>query len=240
MEASERPPRHRAETSIAVDQEGMMETTHPVVNQKQWQIRRNRLLKEEKALTRRRDALTAKLRAMPWVRIEKPYVFQTRRGERTLAGLFGSKSQLLVYHFMLGPGWGEGCPSCSFWADHFSAFRYHLPQRDVAFKVISRASLKEIEKYRKRMGWTFDWVSSSRSRFNLDFKVSSGKDHESPGISIFKREGNDVYRTYFTTGRGLEVLNSTYGILDLVHKGRDEASLEWPMAWVKRHDDYPS
>lgn len=210
-----------------------------IVTEKEWRRLRNRLLKEEKALTRRRDALTARLRALPWVKIRKDYVFQTARGKKSLIELFEGKSQLLVYHFMLGPGWKEGCPSCSFWADHFSGLDYHLPRRDVAFKAISRAPLKDIEKYRKRMGWKFSWVSSSGSRFNLDFKVSSGKDHESPGISVFYREGEEVYRTYFTTGRGLEVLNSTYGILDLVPKGRDEAGLEWPMAWVRRHDEYP-
>src|SRR5262249_50722289 len=114
----------------------------------------------------------------------------------------------------------------------------HLPRRDVSFKVISRAPFKDIEKYRKRLGWKFDWVSSSGTRFNADFGVSSGKDDESPGISIFYRNGDDVYHTYFTTGRGLEVLNPTYAILDLVPKGRDEADLDWPMAWVKRHDEY--
>ena len=212
--------------------------TNQIVADKEWTRLRNKLLKEEKALTKRRDALTAKLRAMPWAKIRKDYVFETLRGKRSLAELFEGRSQLLVYHFMLGPGWKEGCPSCSYWADHFGGLDYHLPHRDVAFKVISRAPLKEIEKYRKRMGWKFDWVSSSGSRFNLDFKVSSGKDDESPGISIFYRDGEDVYRTYFTTGRGLEVLNSTYGALDLVPKGRDEAGLEWPMAWVKRHDQY--
>ncbi len=175
---------------------------------------------------------------MPWVKIEKDYVFQTAEGKKTLAELFDGRSQLLVYHFMLGPGWGEGCPSCSFWADHFNGLTHHLPQRDVTFKVISRAALKDIQKYQKRMGWSFDWVSSSESTFNLDLGVSSGKDDESPGISIFAREGDDVFHTYFTTGRGIEVLNSTYGILDLVPKGRDEDKLEWPMAWVKRHDEY--
>ena len=106
----------------------------------------------------------------------------------SLAELFDGRSQLLVYHFMLGPGWGEGCPSCSFWADHFNGLTHHLPQRDVTFKVISRAALKDIQKYQKRMGWSFDWVSSSESTFNLDLGVSSGKDDESPGISIFARE----------------------------------------------------
>jgi predicted dithiol-disulfide oxidoreductase (DUF899 family) len=211
---------------------------NPVIPREKWQKLRDTLLKQEKKLTRQRDALTKKLRKLPWVRLDQNYVFQTTSGKKTLAQLFGKKSQLLVYHFMLGPGWGEGCPSCSFWADHFEAFRYHLPERDVAFKVISRAPLEEIERYRKRMGWKFDWVSSNGTSFNLDFGVSEGVDEESPGISVFARQGKRVYHTYFTTGRGLEVMNTTYGVLDLVPKGRNEAGLPWPMAWVKRHDKY--
>ena len=211
--------------------------TNQIVADKEWTRLRNKLLKEEKALTKRRDALTAKLRAMPWAKIRKDYVFETLRGKKSLAELFeGRAASRLSLH--AGSGLERGLPELLFWADHFGGLDYHLPHRDVAFKVISRAPLKEIQKYRKRMGWKFDWVSSSGSRFNLDFKVSSGKDDESPGISIFYRDGEDVYRTYFTTGRGLEVLNSTYGALDLVPKGRDEAGLEWPMAWVKRHDQY--
>jgi predicted dithiol-disulfide oxidoreductase (DUF899 family) len=216
----------------------MAEPKQNTVSRKVWKQYRAKLLAKEKILTRQRDKLTAEIRKMPKVKIDKDYRFQTSKGEKSLAELFGKKSQLLVYHFMLGPGWGEGCPSCSFWADHFAAFRYHLPQRDVAFKVISRAPLKEIQKYQKRMGWKFDWVSSNGGKFNIDLGVSSGKDDESPGISIFSREGSDVYHTYFTTGRGLEVLNSTYGILDLVPKGRDEAHLDFTMAWVRRHDEY--
>jgi predicted dithiol-disulfide oxidoreductase (DUF899 family) len=209
-----------------------------IVGRKEWKKRRARLLVQEKRLTRQRDTLAARIRNLPWARLDKAYEFHTTRGKRTLADLFEGKSQLLVYHFMLGPGWREGCPSCSFWADHFASFKYHLPQRDVAFKVISRAPLKEIERYRKRMGWKFDWVSSAGSSFNKDFGVSSGKDDESPGFSIFARVGKNVFHTYFTTGRGIEILNSTYGVLDLVPKGRNEEGLEWPMQWVRRHDEY--
>jgi predicted dithiol-disulfide oxidoreductase (DUF899 family) len=211
---------------------------HRIVTRDRWLKERGRLLAQEKTLTRQRDRLTAQLRKLPWVKMDPAYVFETREGRKSMAQLFEGKRQLLVYHFMLGPGWGEGCPSCSFWADHFASFTHHLPQRDVAFKVISRAPLQEIEKYRKRMGWEFDWVSSAPSRFNLDLGVSEGPDDESPGISVFARVGTDVHQTYFTTGRGLEVLNMTYGVLDLVPKGRAEAGLEWPMAWVKRHDEY--
>ena len=211
---------------------------HQVVDKREWDAKRAELLAKEKALTRQRDALAAELRAMPWVKIDKSYVFDTVRGKETFAQLFGDRSQLLVYHFMLGPGWTAGCPSCSFWADHFASFRYHLPQRDVAFKVISRATLDEIKRYQTRMGWEFDWVSSAGGTFNLDLGVSSGERDESPGFSIFARDGGDVYHTYFTTGRGLETLNTTYNVLDLVPAGRNEAGLEWPMKWVKRHDEY--
>ncbi len=216
----------------------MSKQNHRIVPRTEWAELRAQVLKKEKDLTKLRDSLTEEVRALPWVKLEKEYIFQTSTGKKTLAELFEGKNQLLVYHFMLGPGWGEGCPSCSFWADNFSGLSFHLRHRDVAFKVISRAPLGDIEKYKKRMGWTFDWVSSSGSDFNLDFGVSSGKDDESPGISIVYREGKEVFQTYFTTGRGIEVLNPTYGILDLVPKGRDEAGLEWPMAWVKRHDEY--
>jgi predicted dithiol-disulfide oxidoreductase (DUF899 family) len=214
-----------------------MKKLNQIVDREEWAKVRIQLLKDEKKLTRERDALTARIREMPWVKM-KNYSFQTVRGTESLSRLFGNKSQLLVYHFMLGPGWGEGCPSCSFWADHYESFRYHLPQRDVAFKMISRAPLEEIETYRKRMGWQFDWVSSHGTDFNLELGVSEGDDDESPGFSIFTREGDEVYHTYFTTGRGLEALNTTYAVLDLVPKGRNEAGLEWPMAWVKRHDQY--
>ena len=217
----------------------MSQIKNKVVSKKEWNELRAQLLVKEKELTRRRDALTTEIRSLPWVKMEEKYVFKSCHGERTLADLFDGKSQLLVYLFMLGPGWGEGCPSCSFWADQFCALKYHLPQRDVAFKLISRAPLEEIEAYRNRLGWDLDWVSSNGSDFNLDFDVSKGDDDESPGISIFFRDGEDVYHTYFTTGRGLEVLNPTYGILDLVPKGRHEAELPWTMAWVKRHDEYP-
>jgi predicted dithiol-disulfide oxidoreductase (DUF899 family) len=209
---------------------------HEVVTLAEWASRRAELLAKEKALLRARDALTRELRAMPRVKMDD-YVFDTRQGARTLAELFDGRSQLLVYHFMLGPGWGAGCKNCSFWADHFASFEHHLPERDVTFKVISRAPLEEIERYRARLGWAFDWVSSFGSRFNFDLGVSEADD-ESPGISVFAREGREVFHTYFTTGRGLEVMNTTYAVLDLVPRGRDEAGLDKPMDWVKRHDEY--
>lgn len=212
---------------------------HEIVGRSEWIKIREEYLKKEKAMTKGRDKLAAQIREMPWVKLEKKYTFQTSEGQKSFADLFDEKSQLVVYHFMFAPGWEEGCKNCSFWADNFGlALPYHLPHRDVSFKVISRAPLKEIETYKRRMGWNFGWVSSNGSDFNIDLRVSDGKDEESPGISIFYREKEDIYQTYFTTGRGLEVLNPTYGILDLVPKGRDEAKLEFTMDWVKRYDEY--
>ena len=229
----------------------MSAVKHQVVSREKWDELRADLLKKEKELTRARDALTAEIRELPWVKVEKDYVFHTVDGDKTLPELFDGKSQLFVYHFMFGPGWEGGCPSCSFWADNFGGLRYHLPQRDVSFKMISRATLEEIQAYRKRMGWEMDWVSSSDSDFNFDFGSTSkkvptkrfpGEPHregvELPGLSVFYRDGNDVYHTYFNTGRGLEPVNAVYNALDLAPKGRNEKEYPWPMAWVKRHDEY--
>jgi len=230
----------------------MAEVNHKVVSREEWNSLRAELLEKEKALTKASDALASERRALPWVKIDKTYNFQTLSGDKSLADLFDGKSQLLVYHFMFAPGWKGGCPSCSFWADNYNGFRYHLPQRDVSFKVISRASLAEIEKYRERMGWEFDWVSSAETDFNFDFGLSINKEPEKrfpdephregierPGLSVFYRVGEDVYHAYYTTARGLEAVNAVYGALDLVPKGRDESSVTpYPMAWVKRHDEY--
>jgi predicted dithiol-disulfide oxidoreductase (DUF899 family) len=214
---------------------------HQIVSQKEWDVRHAELLKKEKQLTKERAALTAEIRNFPWVKVEKNYIFHTTAGEKTLAELFKGKSQLFIYHFMFGPGAKEGCSSCAFWADNFGALHHHLPQRDVTFKVISRGSLEDIQAYRERMGWKFDWVSSAGSEFNYDIGVTGGEwgeNREGPGISIFYRDGSDVYRTYFTTHRGLEIINPTYAVLDMVPKGRDEGGLSYPMAWLKQHDQY--
>ncbi len=189
--------------------------------------------------------------------MEKTYVFDTPQGRRTLADLFGDKGQLVVYHFMLGPGWVQGCPSCSYLADHFDGMTVHLAQRDVTFMAVSRAPLPEIEAYKKRMGWRFPWASSFGSDFNADFGVSFSKDdaaaktlaynygtvpvnsEELPGLSAFyKNEHSEVFHTYSTYARGLDILVGTYNVLDMAPKGRDEDSLPWSMAWVKRHDEY--
>jgi predicted dithiol-disulfide oxidoreductase (DUF899 family) len=221
----------------------------------EWLAARRHLLVEEKELNRMRDALAEQRRALPWVPVDVEYTFDTPDGRRTLADLFAGRSQLLVYHFMMGPGWEEGCPSCSFWADTYSGLEVHLAARDVTFLCASRAPLAEIEAYRSRMGWTFPWVSSSPSGFNFDFGVSftpdqqehggeynyehtSGLGEELPGLSAFAAYDDRVFHTYSTYARGLDPLNGAYQLLDLAPMGRDEDGLEWPMAWLRRHDSY--
>ncbi len=231
-------------------------TQHAVVSQGEWLAARKALLAREKEFTKARDALSAARRDLPWVKVEKDYVFDGPAGKETLANLFGGKSQLMIYHFMLGPGWVDGCPSCSFLADHFDGANIHLAQRDVSFVVVSRAPLAEIEAYRKRMGWRFKWVSSHASDFNRDFAVSFDKSDvdanamaynfgtapahhtELPGLSAFIQDGGAVFHTYSTYERGLDIIVGTYNMLDLAPKGRDEDALPWSMAWVRRHDEY--
>jgi len=229
---------------------------HTVVSQDQWLAARKALLAKEKEFTRARDALSAERRALPWVKVDKNYVFDGPAGKQTLADLFEGRSQLIVYHFMLGPGWKDGCPSCSFLADHFDGAAIHLAQRDVTLVVVSRAPLAEIEAYQKRMGWKFKWVSSFGTDFNHDFHVSftpeemaneavynyaKGKipAEELPGLSAFiKDDLGTVFHTYSTYARGLDILVGAYNFLDFAPKGRDEEQLPWTMAWVRRHDEY--
>jgi predicted dithiol-disulfide oxidoreductase (DUF899 family) len=212
------------------------------------------LLAREKELNGLRDELAAQRRKLPWVRLEKSYEFDGPNGRLSLLDLFDGRSQLIVYHFMLGPGWVEGCPSCSFWADSYDGTQVHLANRDAALVAVSRAPFDEIEAYRRRMGWTFRWVSSAPSDFNFDFGVSSTPEHrateynfrpvdepmdESPGLSVFARDdAGDVFHTYSTYSRGLEPFNAAYQLLDLTPKGRDEQDLPWTMAWLRRHDSY--
>lgn len=208
------------------------------------------LLLREKAHLRERDALAAARRRLPPVPVAEDYRFVTEAGEATLAGLFGPSSQLAVYHFMFGPDWAEGCPSCSFWADAFDGMLPHLAARDVAFVAVSRAPLDRLLAYRRRMGWRFPWVSATGEAFSRDHGVTLPPEGgaynfgariakgEMPGLSVFLREGGAVFHTYSTYARGLEAFNPVYQILDLVPKGRDEAGLPWPMAWVRRHDRY--
>jgi predicted dithiol-disulfide oxidoreductase (DUF899 family) len=234
-----------------------MTMQHTVVSQDQWLAARKALLAKEKEFTRARDALSAERRTLPWVKIDKNYVFDGPAGKQSLADLFDGRSQLIVYHFMLGPGWKEGCPSCSYLADHFDGAAIHLAQRDVTFVVVSRAPRAEIEAYQQRMGWKFKWVSSFGTDFNHDFHVSftpeekaGGKveynysmtefpSEEAPGLSVFaKGENGAVFHTYSSYARGLDILVGAYNFLDFVPKGRDEDTLPWSMAWVRRHDEY--
>ena len=228
-----------------------------VVSQDQWLAARKQLLKKEKEFTKLRDELSRERRELPWKKVEKPYSFQGPKGKETLAELFDGRNQLIVYHFMLGPGWKEGCPSCSFLADHFNPSVVHLAQRDVTLMAVSRAPLPEIEVFKKRMGWGFKWVSSSGSDFNYDYRVSFTKDQlakgeaaynfgtqtvtseEWPGASVFcKGAGDEIFHTYSTYSRGLDILIGAYNFLDLTPKGRDEEGLKHGMAWVRHHDRY--
>jgi predicted dithiol-disulfide oxidoreductase (DUF899 family) len=228
---------------------------HKVVSQDEWLAARKALLAKEKEFTTARDALSKQRRDLPWVKIEKNYVFDRPGGKETLTDLFGGKNQLVVYHFMLGPGWTAGCPSCSYLADHFDGANIHLAQRDVSLVVVSRAPLAEIEAYQKRMGWKFKWVSSYGTDFNHDFGVSFSKEEmagevdynyakgkfpseEAPGLSAFIKNDGAVFHTYSAYARGLDILLGTYNFLDMAPKGRDEDALPWSMAWVRRHDEY--
>jgi predicted dithiol-disulfide oxidoreductase (DUF899 family) len=230
---------------------------HPVVTSDQWIARRRALLAREKELTRLRDQVAAERRALPWARLEKDYVFDAPEGRRALADLFEGRRQLLVQHFMLGPGWEQGCQSCSFMADHLGGMAVHLAHRDVTLLVVSRAPLAEIERFRARMGWRFKWVSSHGNDFNHDFRVSFTPEEraagqvdynfgpttfpseEAPGISVFyKDDAGAVYRSYSTYGRGVEAMMGTYELLDLTPKGRDEHNPAYPMDWVRHHDRY--
>lgn len=225
-----------------------------IVSREAWLTARKALLAKEKDFTRQRDALSAERRALPWVEVEQAYVFDGPNGKETLSDLFAGSSQLIVYHFMFGSDWEEGCPSCSFWADNYNGITIHLKHRDVQLVAVSRAPLAKLEAYRKRMGWGFKWVSSYGNDFNRDYHVSftpeerqtgfynfepRGFGAEAPGLSVFiKGENGAIYHTYSCYARGLDALNGAYQMLDLVPKGRDEAGLPYTMAWVRRHDRY--
>jgi predicted dithiol-disulfide oxidoreductase (DUF899 family) len=228
-----------------------------IVSREEWLAERKALLAKEKELTRLSDRIAEERRALPWVRVGKDYVFETQAGRCGLADLFAGRSQLLVQHFMLGPGWKQGCPSCSFMADHTDGMAAHLAARGVSLVAVSRAPLTEIERFRRRMGWQFPWVSSNASDFNYDFGVSFTADElargeihynyaatsdvqeELPGISVFyKTEAGQVFHTYSTYGRGVEVMMGTYRMLDLVPEGRAEREVPYKMEWVRHHDRY--
>jgi len=230
--------------------------TRKVVSQKEWLAARKQLLVKEKKFSKLRDALNLQRRELPWVKIEKEYVFAGPTGQVTLGDLFCGKSQLIIYHFMFGPSWGEGCEHCSFWADHFDSVNFHIGARDTVFAVISRAPWKEIAPFKKRMGWRFKWLSSFNTDFNFDFNVSftpeqlkNGKAiynyapldmniDEREGVSAFYRDrSGDTYHTYSSYERGIDLMNTTYNFLDLTAKGRDE-NPEATQDWVRYHDKY--
>ncbi|HEV2252055.1 MAG TPA: DUF899 domain-containing protein [Streptosporangiaceae bacterium] len=222
----------------------------------EWRAARLALLGREKELTRLRDEVAAERRRLPWMRLDKQYDFDGPDGTVAMRDLFDSHSQLIVYHFMFGPGWAEGCPLCSFWADSFNAMPVHLAHRDAAFVAVSRAPFPQIDAYRRRMGWSFRWYSSAPGEFNYDFGVSATPEQrrqggeynfrhvaepmeESPGLSVFATDDQgEIFHTYSTYSRGLDPINSGYQLLDLTPKGRDEKDLPWTMAWVRRHDAY--
>jgi predicted dithiol-disulfide oxidoreductase (DUF899 family) len=230
---------------------------HRIVSETEWLAARKAHLAKEKEFTRVRDELSRQRRELPWVKVDKTYVFDGPRGKETLAELFDGRSQLLVYHFMLGPGWEEGCKSCSLLADHFDGAAVHIAHRDVTFLAVSRAPLPQIEAFKRRMGWGFKWVSSFGSDFNHDYHVSFSKDEmaqgkvfynyatsefpseEAPGASVFYKDADgQVFHTYSAYARGLDILIGAYNYLDLVPKGRDEEALPFTMAWVRHHDRY--
>ncbi|WP_119389321.1 DUF899 domain-containing protein [Taklimakanibacter lacteus] len=231
--------------------------SHRIVSREQWVAERKKLLAREKELTRFRDEVARERRQLPWMRIDKDYVFEAPTGRLRLGQLFDGRRQLLVQHFMLGPGWEEGCPSCSYMADHSDGMNVHLAHRDVTFIAVSRAPFAEIERFRRRMGWKFTWVSSFGSDFNYDFGVSFTPDEvagdacrynygtsshcyeELPGISVFiKDEADTIFHAYSTYARGVEVMMGTYSMLDLTPEGRGERDVDHKMEWVRHHDRY--
>jgi predicted dithiol-disulfide oxidoreductase (DUF899 family) len=228
-----------------------------IVSREEWLAARKKLLDKEKQLTHQHDAVAEERRQLPWLKVEKNYVFDSPTGKKTLADLFEGQSQLIIYHFMFGPDWKEGCPSCSFNMDHTDPAVVHLAQRDVSFVAVSRAPLSKIGPFKKRLGWKFNWVSSYGTDFNYDFHVSftpeqlaKGKveynfdlmefpSAEAPGLSVFyKDKGGNIYHTYSAYARGSESTINAYNYLDFVPKGRDEDALPFTMAWVRHHDRY--
>jgi predicted dithiol-disulfide oxidoreductase (DUF899 family) len=230
---------------------------HQVVSRQEWLAARKALLAKEKKLTHDRDAVAAERRALPWVKVDKNYVFDSPTGKKTLADLFDGRSQLIIYHFMFGPEWNEGCPSCSFNMDHTDPALVHLAQRDVSFAAVSRAPISKIEPFKKRMGWHFPWVSSYDTDFNYDYRTSFTQEEmakgkvdynfdmvefpsaEAPGISVFYKDSSGrIFHTYSAYARGSENTINTYNYLDYAPKGRDEDHLPFSMAWVRHHDRY--
>ena len=234
-----------------------MTNTPQIVNREAWLQARLAHLEDEKLFTRQRDELSRQRRDLPWLEITEDYRFEGPAGEISLADLFDGHDQLVIYHFMFGPDWEEGCPACSFWADNYAGIGVHLAARDTALVTIARAALAEITAYKTRMGWQFPWYSSANSTFNFDMNVSATEadiaggtatynhgtqapfGEESAGISVFSRTNDGrIFLSYQTFARGLDMLNGAYHLLDLTPKGRDEDDLDFTMAWLCRHDAY--
>ncbi len=221
---------------------------HEIVDRDEWLARRVELLAAEKAHQRERDALAARRRELPWVRVDTEYTFDTPDGSRTLAELFDGRSQLITYHFMYGPDWETGCQSCSFWADSVSGNMEHLAHRDTGYVNVSNAPLETLLAFRDRMGWDMPWVSAGGTSFMADFGLAGATTYnyvpqdqpndEAPGLSAFVMADGEVYHSYSTYARGLEPFNAAYALLDMTAKGRDEGDLPWTMAWLRRHDEY--
>jgi predicted dithiol-disulfide oxidoreductase (DUF899 family) len=227
---------------------------HPIVSRDEWLKARKAHLKNEKSLTHLRDLVNEERRALPWVKVDKEYVFDTPAGKKTLAELFGKNSQLIVYHFMWRWDLGQGCDGCSFLCDHVDGANQHIKHHDVSFVAVSRGKLPDLLAYKKRMGWQFDLISSYGSDFNYDYHVSFTEDelakgkvyynyemtsegfNELPGISVFFRDDRgDIFHTYSSYARGGDILIGAHNFLDLTPKGRNE---EGTMNWMKRHDEY--
>jgi predicted dithiol-disulfide oxidoreductase (DUF899 family) len=230
---------------------------HRIVTREEWIDARKAHLAHEKEFTRARDRLSEERRALPWVKVDKAYAFDGADGKATLADLFKGRSQLVVQHFMFAPDWNEGCKSCSFWADGFERMIPHLAARDTALVAVSRAPLEKLEAFKRRMGWTFDWLSSANSDFNYDYAVSFTPEQiaqgaqlynfgtsgfgaeEAPGISVFYRdEADNIFHTYSCFARGLDMMNAAYHYLDLTPLGRHEQGLPYPMDWLRLRDRY--
>lgn len=235
----------------------MADPNHKVVSHAEWIEARKQFLVKEKEFTKLQDELSRQRRELPWERVEKRYVFDGPAGQETLSDLFAGRRQLAVYHFMFAPDWEEGCKHCSFWADNFNGTDVHLRHRDVTLVAISRAPLDKLERFKRRMGWSFKWLSSGATDFNYDYRVSftpaelaageidwnyrrrKATLSDTVGISAFYKDaGGNVYHTYSAYERGVEPINGAYHFLDLMPKGRDEAGLDFAQSWVRHHDRY--
>lgn len=230
---------------------------HKIVSREEWIAARRVHLAHEKEYTKARERLSEERRALPWVKVDKDYVFDGPGGPVKLADLFKGRPQLVVQHFMFSPDWNEGCKSCSFWADGFERMIPHLAARDTTLVAVSRAPLQKLDAFKERMGWTFDWVSSGGNDFNYDYAVSFTPEQlaagdkvynfgttgfgiaDAPGISVFYRDQDGtIYHTYSCFARGLDMMNAAYHYLDLTPLGRHEEGLPYPMDWVRLRDQY--